>query len=127
MNIIEQIGTLIVQHFTNPIFEPIIIDKKIIDIFDIFVSNMKLGKSNIKLLSKMRNKLLENDSIFQTNLCICLDIIIKTLQSNKDTISQLKKDNFNLRMSKECLISQLRKKKQVLVLRNPTTIPFTCE
>jgi hypothetical protein len=122
MNIIEQIGALIVQHFTNPIFEPIIIDKQIIDIF---VSKMKLGKSNIKLLSKLRNKLLENDSIFQTNLCICIDIIIKTLQSNKDTISQLKKENLNLRMSKECLISQLRKKKQVLVLRNPTTIPFT--
>ena len=37
MNILEQIGTLVLLHFSNPLFEPIIIDKKIIDIFDIFV------------------------------------------------------------------------------------------
>ena len=90
---------------------------------------MKLGKSNIKLLTNMRNKLLENDSVFQTNLCKCLDIIIATLQSNKETISRLKKENLNLRMSKECLVSQLRNKKpeKTLVLREILTIPFTLE
>ena len=102
MNLLEQIIIYIIEHFTNPIFEPIIIDKKILILFENFVSKLSLNKSNIKLLKTTRNEItklqsngiLANDFfgndfltvMFHQNFIVCIDILIKILERNDKII-----------------------------------------
>ena len=102
MKLFEEIIIYITEHFTNPIFEPIIIDKKILILFENFVSKLSLNKSNIKLLKQTRNEItklptngfLTNEIltvIFHQNFIICLDILIQILEKNDKIILHNKK------------------------------------
>jgi hypothetical protein len=141
MKLFEEIIIYIIEHFSNPIFEPIIIDKKILILFEKFVSKLSLNKSNIKLLKRTRNeitKLQSNDFlgnkffankflankiltvIFHQNFLICIDILIQILEKNDKIILHNKK----IILHKKKVI---RKKKKVinekkLFLRQKETI-----
>jgi hypothetical protein len=120
MNLLEQIIIYIIEHFTNPIFEPIIIDKKILILFENFVSKLSLNKSNIKLLKRTRyeiTKLPTNDFltvIFHQNFIICIDILIKILEKKDKIISHKKK----VILQKKGIIKEKRK----VIQQNEITI-----
>jgi hypothetical protein len=122
MNLLEQIIICILQQITNPIFEPIIIDKTLLNIFENFVVRLSLDKSNIRLLNDTRDtlrKLPANDFlsvVFRANLIKCMDVLITILQTNEDTISRLTKENDELKKTQK--ITQIG-------IREFMTIPFT--
>jgi hypothetical protein len=122
MNFLEQLIICILQQFTNPFFEPVIIDKTLLNIFDQFVLKLDLNKSNIAMLQDTRDtlrKLPTNEFlsvVFRANLTKCLDVLILILQANEDTISRLTKENEELKKNQK--ITQIG-------IREFMTIPFT--
>ncbi len=122
MNLLEQLIICVLQQFTNPFFEPVIIDKTLLNIFDQFVLKLDLDKSNIAVLRDTRDtlrKLPTNEFlsvVFRANLTKCLDVLILILQANEDTIARLTKENEELKKSQK--ITQIS-------MREFMTIPFT--
>ena len=122
MNFLEQLIICVLQQFTNPFFEPVIIDKTLLNIFDQFVLKLDLNKSNIAMLRDTRDtlrKLPTNEFlsvVFRANLTKCLDVLILILQANEDTIARLTKENEELKKSQT--ITQIN-------MREFMTIPFT--
>jgi hypothetical protein len=122
MNLFEQLIICILQHFTNPLFEPVIINQSLLNIFEEFTLKLDLDKSNIPLLCDIReqlHKLPMNDFLsitFRSNLAKCIDILILILQSNEDTIARLTQEN-----------EELKKRRHVtnINLNDVMTIPFT--
>ena len=106
MNFLEQLIICVLQQFTNPFFEPVIIDKTLLNIFDQFVLKLDLNKSNIAMLRDTRDtlrKLPTNEFlsvVFRANLTKCLDVLILILQANEDTIARLTKENEELKKTK---------------------------
>ena len=106
MNFLEQLIICVLQQFTNPFFEPVIIDKTLLNIFDQFVLKLDLNKSNIAMLQDTRDtlrKLPTNEFlsvVFRANLTKCLDVLILILQANEDTIARLTKENEELKKTK---------------------------
>ena len=121
MNLLEQLIICVLQQFTNPFFEPVIIDKTLLNIFDQFVLKLDLDKSNIAMLQDTRDtlrKLPTNEFlsvVFRANLTKCLDVLILILQANEDTIARLTKEN-----------EELKKKQNVITFtsRDLLTIPI---
>lgn len=121
MNFLEQLIICVLQQFTNPFFEPVIIDKTLLNIFDEFVLKLDLNKSNIAMLRDTRDtlrKLPTNEFlsvVFRANLTKCLDVLILILQANEDTIARLTKEN-----------EELKKKQNVITFtsRELLTIPL---
>lgn len=121
MNLLEQLIICVLQQFTNPFFEPVIIDKTLLNIFDQFVLKFDLDKSNIAMLRDTRDtlrKLPTNEFlsvVFRANLTKCLDVLILILQANEDTIARLTKEN-----------AELKKKQNVITFtsRELLTIPL---
>jgi hypothetical protein len=122
MNLLEQLIICILQQFTNPFFEPVIIDNTLLRIFDKFVLKLDLDKSNIALLRDTRDtlrKLPTNEFlsvVFRANLTKCIDVLILILQTNEDTIGRLTKENEELKKNQK--ITQIG-------IREFMTIPFT--
>ena len=122
MNLLEQLIICILQQFTNPFFEPVIIDNTLIRIFDKFVLKLDLDKSNIALLKDTRDtlrKLPTNEFlsvVFRANLTKCIDVLILILQTNEDTIGRLTKENEELKKTR--IVTQVN-------MREVMTIPFT--
>jgi hypothetical protein len=122
MNFLEQLIICVLQQFTNPFFEPVIIDKTLLNIFDQFVLKLDLNKSNIAMLRDTRDtlrKLPTNEFlsvVFRANLTKCLDVLILILQANEDTIARLTKENEELKTTR--IYSQIN-------MRDVMTIPFT--
>ncbi len=106
MNLLEQIIICVLQQFTNPLFEPVIIDKTLLNVFENFAVKLDLDKSNIALLRDTRDtlrKMPTNDFlsvVFRANLNKCIDVLILILQANEDTIARLTKENEELRKTK---------------------------
>ena len=121
MNFLEQLIICVLQQFTNPFFEPVIIDKTLLNIFDQFVLKLDLNKSNIAMLRNTRDtlrKLPTNEFlsvVFRANLTKCLDVLILILQANEDTISRLTKENEELKKTR--ITTQIN-------MRDVMTIPF---
>jgi len=121
MNFLEQLIICVLQQFTNPFFEPVIIDKTLLNIFDKFVLKLDLNKSNIAMLRDTRDtlrKLPTNEFlsvVFRANLTKCLDVLILILQANEDTIARLTKENEELRKTR--ITTQVN-------MRDVMTIPF---
>ena len=122
MNFFEQLIICVLQQFTNPFFEPVIIDKTLLNIFDQFVLKLDLNKSNIAMLQDTRDtlrKLPTNEFlsvVFRANLTKCLDVLILILQANEDTIARLTKENEELKKTR--ITTQIN-------MRDVMTIPFT--
>lgn len=122
MNFLEQLIICVLQQFTNPFFEPVIIDKTLLNIFDQFVLKLDLNKSNIAMLQDTRDtlrKLPTNEFlsvVFRANLTKCLDVLILILQANEDTIARLTKENEELKKTR--ITTQIN-------MRDVMTIPFT--
>ena len=122
MNFLEQLIICVLQQFTNPFFEPVIIDKTLLNIFDQFVLKLDLNKSNIAMLRDTRDtlrKLPTNEFlsvVFRANLTKCLDVLILILQANEDTIARLTKENEELKNTR--IVTQIN-------MRDVMTIPFT--
>jgi hypothetical protein len=122
MNLFEQLIVCILQHFTNPTFEPVIIDQSLLNVFEHFALSLNLDKSNIPMLCETRDTLRKfpaNDFlsyVFHANLSKCIDVLILILQSNEDTIARLTREN-----------SELKKLRHVtnIELGDVMTIPFT--
>ena len=122
MNLFEQLIICILQQFTNPLFEPVIINQSLLNIFEEFTLKLDLDKSNIPLLCDIReqlHKLPMNDFLsitFRSNLAKCIDILILILQSNEDTIARLTHEN-----------EELKKRYRITTISLPDvmTIPFT--
>jgi hypothetical protein len=121
MNLLEQLIICVLQQFTNPFFEPVIIDKTLLIIFDQFVLKLDLDKSNIAVLRDTRDtlrKLPTNEFlsvVFRANLTKCLDVLILILQANEDTIARLTKENEELKKTR--ITTQIN-------MRDVMTIPF---
>ena len=122
MNFLEQLIICVLQQFTNPFFEPVIIDKTLLNIFDQFVLKLDLDKSNIAMVRDTRDtlrKLPTNEFlsvVFRANLTKCLDVLILILQANEDTIARLTKENEELKNTR--IVTQIN-------MRDVMTIPFT--
>ena len=122
MNFLEQLIICVLQQFTNPFFEPVIIDKTLLNIFDQFVLKLDLDKSNIAMVRDTRDtlrKLPTNEFlsvVFRANLTKCLDVLILILQANEDTIARLTKENEELKKTR--IVTQIN-------MRDVMTIPFT--
>lgn len=122
MNLLEQIVICVLQQFTNPLFEPVVVDKTLLNIFEKFVLKLDLDKSNIALLRDTRDtlrKMPTNDFlsvVFRANLTKCIDVLILILQANEDTIGRLTKENEELKKTQK--ITQIG-------IREFMTIPFT--
>ena len=122
MNFLEQLIICVLQQFTNPFFEPVIIDKTLLNIFDQFVLKLDLDKSNIAMVRDTRDtlrKLPTNEFlsvVFRANLTKCLDVLILILQANEDTIARLTKENEELKKTR--IVTQVN-------MRDVMTIPFT--
>ena len=121
MNFLEQLIICVLQQFTNPFFEPVVIDKTLLNIFDQFVLKLDLNKSNIAMLQDTRDtlrKLPTNEFlsvVFRANLTKCLDVLILILQANEDTIVRLTKENEELKKTR--ITTQVN-------MRDVMTIPF---
>ena len=121
MNFLEQLIICVLQQFTNPFFEPVVIDKTLLNIFDQFVLKLDLNKSNIAMLQDTLDtfrKLPTNEFlsvVFRANLTKCLDVLILILQANEDTIVRLTKENEELKKTR--ITTQVN-------MRDVMTIPF---
>jgi hypothetical protein len=147
MNLLEQVTTSILQQLVDPFFEPVIINNHLLTAFCSFVSDLNVDKSNMRLLRRTRNSLLNlqaNDSvsvIFRANVIKCLDVLLLILQANEDAIVRWKKrnqitttrmeaENESSKTEYENTISRMESEIEILkhrkpVIRlNPTVIGF---
>ena len=121
MNLLEQFIEWISQQLSNFLFEPVIIDKRLLDIFEGFVSKLNVNKSNIAMLQDtldILRKVPNNDllsAVFRDNLEKCLHILIMILMSNEDRISKLTEENKKLKKTR--IVTQFE-------LRGIMSIPF---
>ena len=128
MTLLKQIMLCILQNFVNPMFEPIIIDRKITDIFAL---DTKLPiVQQLKKIKRLLKKIPDDDfstNILKSNIMGFLDAIIQT---NDKQIKRLEKKL----AYKDSMMSELKSTPQSFVvldtslsenLRNATTFEFT--
>ena len=98
MTIIEQIIQCIFQNFANPLFEPIIIDKQIIRIFNKLIDKLDKHEINTKLLKEAKRNIesfpddLFSTNILKSNVIRFLNVLIKNSRANRRKIKGLKTD-----------------------------------
>jgi hypothetical protein len=98
MSLIEQILQSIFENFMNPLFEPIIINKQVLQTFNDFINKLDKNKINTKLLKEAK-KTIDNfpDDLFGTNILKSnvirfLNVLIKHSRTNRRKIKLLKTD-----------------------------------
>ena len=98
MTLIEQIIMCIFENFTNPLFEPIIIDNQVLRIFSSFIDKLEKHKINTKILKEAKKTIekfpddLFSTNILKTNVIRFLNVLIKNSRANRRKIKGLKTD-----------------------------------
>jgi len=136
MSLLKQNILCIVQNCINPLFEPIIIDNKIIKIFRELVDTLDVNQPIEKQFKKTKRllKQIPNDDfsthILKTNLIVFLDTIIQIQRTND---KQIKKLRSKLLYKNKLLIKTKSSQQSVVILdtsssqqlRDATTFGFT--
>ena len=94
MNLFLQFFVIIIRQFSDPTFHPIIIDGRLVNIFEQFVSKLDLNvnSSNLTLAREALDKL-PMDETFSIALLKLMDILILILQSKEEAIARLTFEN----------------------------------
>jgi hypothetical protein len=98
MTLIEQIIMCIFENFTNPLFEPIIIDNQVLRIFSSFIDKLEKHKINTKILKEAKKTIekfpddLFSTNILKSNVIRFLNVLIKNSRANRRKIKGLKTD-----------------------------------
>ena len=88
----------IFENFTNPLFEPIIIDNQVLRIFSGFIDKLEKHKINTKLLKEAKKTIekfpddLFSTNILKSNVIRFLNVLIKNSRANRLKIKGLKTD-----------------------------------
>lgn len=121
MFLIEQIIQSLFENFGNPLFTPIIINKRLLQTFGDFIDKLDKPKINTKVLKEAKKTFdnfpddLFGTTILKTNVIRFLNVLIKQSQSNRLKMKLLKTDIDDIetkytRLQKE--YTKLKKSKQ---------------
>jgi hypothetical protein len=92
MTLLEQIILCLLQNYANPLFEPIIIDRRVLNIFSDITPNTKQLKKAKRSIAQFADDSFST-SILKTNMVRLVDMFIQIQEEHDATISQLTSEN----------------------------------
>ena len=92
MTLLEQIILCLLETYAYPLFELVIIDRRVLDIFNEITPNKKQLKKSKRFLTQFADDSFST-SVLKTNLVRVLDMLIQIQEDRDATISHLKSKN----------------------------------
>ena len=136
MTLLEQIILCLLQNYANPLFEPIILDRRVLNIFSDITPNKKQLKKTKRTLTQFADDSFSM-SILKTNMVRLVDMFIQIQEEHDATISQLTSENKylsdqNARLQRELKMKPTATTRHLILdanssqlLKNAMTIPMT--
>lgn len=136
MTLLEQIILCLLQNYANPLFEPIIIDRRVLNIFSDITPNTKQLKKAKRSLTQFADDSLST-SILKTNMVRLVDMFIQIQEEHDAIVSQLTAENKylsdrNARLQRELKTRPTATTRHLMLdtnssqlLKNAMTIPIT--
>ena len=136
MTLLEQIILCLLQNYANPLFEPIIIDRRVLNIFSDITPNTKQLKKAKRSIAQFADDSFST-SILKINMVRLVDMFIQIQEEHDATISQLTAENKylsdqNARLQRELKTKPAATTRHLMLdanssqlLKNAMTIPMT--